>query len=87
MRRLYEQCRPPAPEANQPLIFEPFWFTSGRKNLPWILTRQLAQKLRASDNQADLQGKAVQRSSSMEVLPSSSMAVNFPGEVRIDVQL
>jgi len=30
--------RPPAPEAAQPLIFEPFWFTSNRENMPRILT-------------------------------------------------
>jgi putative transposase len=30
--------RPPAPEAAQPLIFEPFWFTSNRNNMPRILT-------------------------------------------------
>ncbi len=30
--------RPPAPEAIQPLIFKPFWFTSGRENMPRILT-------------------------------------------------
>ena len=31
-------CRPPAPEAIQPLIFEPFWFTSTMVNMPRILT-------------------------------------------------
>jgi transposase InsO family protein len=30
--------RPPAPEAIQSLIFEPFWFTSNRKNMLQILT-------------------------------------------------
>jgi len=30
--------RPPAPEAVQPLTFEPFWFTSDRDNMPWGLT-------------------------------------------------
>ena len=30
--------RPPAPEAVQPLIFKPFWFISGRDNMPRILT-------------------------------------------------
>ena len=30
--------RPPAPEAVQPLIFELFWFTSGRENMLGILT-------------------------------------------------
>ena len=30
--------RPPAPEAIQPLIFEPFWFTSTMVNMPRILT-------------------------------------------------
>ncbi len=30
--------RPPAPEAIQPLIFEPFWFTSKMANMPRILT-------------------------------------------------
>jgi len=30
--------RPPAPEAFQPLIFEPFWFTSYRENMPRFLT-------------------------------------------------
>ena len=30
--------RPPAPEVFHPLIFEPFWFTSGRENMPRILT-------------------------------------------------
>ena len=30
--------RPPAPEAVQPLTFEPFWFTSNRENMLRILT-------------------------------------------------
>ena len=30
--------KPPAPEAAQPLIFEPFWFTSNRENMLRILT-------------------------------------------------
>jgi len=30
--------RPPAPEAIQPLTFEPFWFTSNRDNMLWGLT-------------------------------------------------
>ncbi len=30
--------KPPAPETVQPLIFKPFWFTSGRKNMPQFLT-------------------------------------------------
>jgi len=30
--------RPPAPEVVQPLTFEPFWFTSDRKNTPRFLT-------------------------------------------------
>lgn len=30
--------RPPAPEAIQPLIFEPFWFTSGENNTSRFLT-------------------------------------------------
>ena len=30
--------KPPAPEVVHPLIFEPFWFTSGRENMPRILT-------------------------------------------------
>mgnify|MGYP001828929446 FL=1 len=30
--------RPPAPEAIEPLTFEPFWFTSNRENMPWGLT-------------------------------------------------
>ena len=30
--------RPPAPEAVQPLTFEPFWFTSDRENMPQYLT-------------------------------------------------
>ena len=29
---------PPAPESFQPLIFEPFWFTSGRENMARSLT-------------------------------------------------
>ena len=45
-RREYNTIRPhsslgykqPAPESFQPLIFEPFWFTSGRENMPRILT-------------------------------------------------
>jgi hypothetical protein len=31
-------CRPPAPETVQSLIFEHFWFTSGRENTPQSLT-------------------------------------------------
>jgi putative transposase len=30
--------RPPAPEAIQPLTFKPFWFTSGRGNMPQLIT-------------------------------------------------
>jgi transposase InsO family protein len=30
--------RPPAPEAIQPLTFEPFWFTSARENIHRFLT-------------------------------------------------
>jgi len=45
-RNEYNSARPhrilgywaPAPEAVQPLTFETFWFTSGRENMPQILT-------------------------------------------------
>ena len=30
--------RPPAPEAVQSLIFEPFWFTYRKENMPQVLT-------------------------------------------------
>ena len=35
---------PPAPETVEPLIFEPFWFTSDKDNMPRFLTQKVVQK-------------------------------------------
>ena len=32
------ECRPPAPEAVQPLMIKPIWYAAGRKNASQILT-------------------------------------------------